>query len=142
MRLLNGTGFLPRPFKIALFHSVNFITHHYSNTTFLQSTWSNVVCKSRPCSSSPGSITFFKHVSYNTSALVSSSNQISLLWIILCKPLIRNIILLLPAVQRSFRLSCTYAHILYRHDLFPISRYIFWKCKPLVFCNRKKINSI
>jgi GntR family transcriptional regulator len=28
--------------------------------------------------------------------------------------------------------------ILYRHDLFPISRYIFWKCKPLVFCNRKK----
>ena len=112
MRLLKGTGFLPRPFKIALFHSVNFITHHYSNTTFLQSTWSNVVCKSRPCSSSPGSITFFKHVSYNTSALVSSSNQISLLWIILCKPLIRNIILLLPAVQRSFRLSCTYAHIL------------------------------
>lgn len=34
------------------------------------------------------------------------------LWIILCKPLIRNITLLLPAVQRSFRLSCTYAHIL------------------------------
>lgn len=58
-----------------LFYSVNFITHHYSNTTFLQSTWSNVVCKSRPCSSSPGSITFFKHVSYNTSALLFSVNH-------------------------------------------------------------------
>ena len=138
-------GFTPSHFKIEFIYSVNFITHHYSNTTFLQGTWSNVVCKSRPCSSSPGSITFFKHISYNTSALVSSSNQISLLWIV------DYFLQTIDKKHHSAPASCptqfqAVLHIcphIIRHDLFPISRYIFWKCKPRVFCNReKKINSI
>jgi len=70
--------------------------------------------------------------------LVSSSNQISLLWIILCKPLIRNITLLLPAVQRSFRLSCSCVHILSGMTFSQLAGTYSGNVNPAYFATEKR----